>query len=125
VTPCWCSKPTIAAELGVAERTVQYALERLERAGVIRQVPVAPPGRPDPDEPKNRTGWRIYLGYGNDSVRNGPLPSRFLHIAAPTGFALSVETRPQRLTHRRATDSLIALKRPVFSAFSAAFRPLA
>src|SRR5215831_4166436 len=46
------------------------------------------------------------LGYDNDSRQNGPLSSRFLHIARPTGFAFSVETRPQRLTQRRATDSL-------------------
>src|SRR5262249_18713030 len=34
----------------------------------------------------------------------------------------NVETRPQRLTQRRATDPLISVTRPVFSAFSAAFQ---
>ena len=65
------------------------------------------------------------LGYGNDSRQTGPLSSRILHGAHAREFALSVGTRPQRLTQRRATDSLILLTRPVFSAFSATFRSLA
>jgi hypothetical protein len=65
------------------------------------------------------------LGYGNDSRQNGPLSSRILHIIPEDEFAFYVETRPQRLTQRRATVSLISLTRPVFSAFSAAFRSLA
>ena len=35
-------------------------------------------------------------GYGNDSRQNGPLSSRFLHSACPTGFAFYVETRTRR-----------------------------
>jgi hypothetical protein len=64
-------------------------------------------------------------GYGNDSRQTGPLSSRILRIARKSEFAFSVETRPQWLTQRRATDSLISLRRPVFSAFSATFRSLA
>ena len=47
------------------------------------------------------------------------------HRPAGVEFAFSVETRPQRLTQRRADDPLISLTRPAFSAFSAAFRSLA
>ena len=58
---CWCTKKVIARELGISERTVQYRLERLEQAGVIRKVQVSGPHQEDPDEPRNRTGWRIYF----------------------------------------------------------------
>ena len=37
-----------------------------------------------------------YLGYGNDSVRNGPLSSQSLHIVCEAVFAFSVETRTRR-----------------------------
>jgi hypothetical protein len=51
---------------------------------------------------------RMYWGYGNDSLQTGPSSSRFLHIACPTGFAFSVETRPQQLAQRQATTPEIA-----------------
>jgi hypothetical protein len=37
------------------------------------------------------SGDQLDLGYGNDSRQTGPLSSRFLHIACPTWFALSVK----------------------------------
>jgi hypothetical protein len=42
---------------------------------------------------------RVYPGYGNDSVRNGPLSSQNLHMAREAEFAFSVETRTQRCFH--------------------------
>jgi hypothetical protein len=73
---CWCSVPKIAAELGISERTVQYALARLEAAGVIRQVRVAGPNQPDPDEPRNRTGWRVYFLFITERTDLPPGPDR-------------------------------------------------
>ena len=66
--------------------------------------------------PKNR-GNRPRLGSGNDSVRNGPLSSRFLHNDFPGRFAFYLETRTRRLTQRRATNPLRSLTRPVFQPF--------
>jgi hypothetical protein len=43
---------------------------------------------PHPDDIQERRP----LKYGNDSRQNGPLSSRFLHIACTTGFAVYVET---------------------------------
>jgi hypothetical protein len=56
VASCWCAVATIADNLGYSSRTVSRSLGRLEAAGVIdqRRVP-----KPDPDEPRNKTGWRI------------------------------------------------------------------
>jgi pimeloyl-ACP methyl ester carboxylesterase len=45
-------------------------------------------------------GEDVKLGYGNDSRQNGPLSSRVLHNACPTGFAFSVKTRTRRLRGR-------------------------
>ena len=73
---CWCSKQTIARELDISERSVQYALERLAKAGVIHQVQVSGPGQPDPSEPRNRTGWRIYFLFITNRRDLGPGPDR-------------------------------------------------
>ena len=56
-------------------------------------------------------------GYGNDSRQNGPLSSQILHICLAVEFAFYVETRPRRLTRRRATDPLIAHEAGFFSVF--------
>ena len=53
----------------------------------------------------------------------GHWPSVRLGRGGEDGFAFHVETRPQRLTQRRATDPLRSLARPTLSAFSAAFPP--
>lgn len=53
---CWCAKAKLAAEVGRSPRTVQRAFDRLGRAGLIEQRPLA---GADPDDPRNRTGWRI------------------------------------------------------------------
>ena len=73
---CWCSKKKIASELGISERTVQYALERLEKARVICRAQVSGPHQEDPDEPRNRTGWRIYFLFITDRTTFGPGPDR-------------------------------------------------
>jgi hypothetical protein len=72
----WCSKSTIAEKLGCSERTVQRSLERLEQHKVILQVRTGPPGHPDPDEPRNQTGWRIYFLWITARVNLGPGPDR-------------------------------------------------
>lgn len=71
---CWCSKATVAAKIGRCPRTVQRSLDRLGRAGVIEQRRVA---TPDPDDPGNRTGWRIvFLWLAPEGYRPGPGPER-------------------------------------------------
>ena len=66
---CWASVATIAARIPAlqpgrsgqataSERTVQRSLGRLISAGYIRRERVA---NPDPDDPRNRTGWRFYF----------------------------------------------------------------
>jgi len=71
---CWCSKATVAAMCGCSPRTVQRSLDRLGRAGVIEQKRVA---TPDPDDPGNRTGWRIvFLWLTPEGYRPGPGPER-------------------------------------------------
>jgi hypothetical protein len=55
---CWVSKAVLAKRLGITTRTVQRSLRRLGEAGLIRQDWVAVP---DPDEERNRTGWRIFF----------------------------------------------------------------
>lgn len=72
----WCCKTTIAEELKCSERTVQRSLERLGAQRVIRQAEVGPPGTPDPDEPMNKTGWRIYFLWITKRSDFGPEPDR-------------------------------------------------
>jgi len=72
-TSVWCSKQTIADRIGMTTRTVQMSLRRLELHGFIEQVPV---DVPDPDEPSNRTGWRIVLLFMPGARRQGLGPDR-------------------------------------------------
>lgn len=72
----WCCKRTIANELGRSEKTVQRSLDRLGEHGIIRQARVASPGHPDPDEPRNKTGWRIYFMWITTRSDFGPGPDR-------------------------------------------------
>ncbi len=90
----WCAKGTIAAALGRSEKTVQRSLERLGKYGIIRQARVASPGHPDPDEPRNKTGWRIYFLWITARTDFGPAPDRRApegrtKTAPPTGTILS------------------------------------
>lgn len=71
---CWCAKSTIAEKVGCSTRTVQRSLGRLAQAGLIAQEVV---DVPDPDEPRNRTGWRIVLLWlAPADYKPGPGPSR-------------------------------------------------
>lgn len=71
---CWCSKATVAAKLGRSPRTVQRSLFRLGQAGLIEQAPME---SPDPDDPGNRTGWRIvFLWLTPADYRPGSGPVR-------------------------------------------------
>jgi hypothetical protein len=72
----WCCKRTIADQLGRSLKTVQRSLQRLGLHGIIRQVQVASPGQPDPDEPRNKTGWRIYFLWITTRSDFGPAPDR-------------------------------------------------
>jgi hypothetical protein len=90
----WCCKRTIAAELGRSVRTVQRSLERLGLYGIIRQARVASPGQPDPDEPRNKTGWRIYFLWITTRSDFGPAPDRRTpdqrtKMSSPPGTILS------------------------------------
>ncbi len=62
---CWATKDIIARNLQCSARTVQRSLDRLQAAGLIRQAMVSPPGHPDPDDPRNHTGWRIFFPWLN------------------------------------------------------------
>ena len=85
---CWCCKSTIAAELGRSRRTVQRSLSRLATAGLIEQKPIEVP---DPDEPRNGTGWRIvFLWLAPDGYVPGPGPDR-------AGLGVKKGPRPQPL----------------------------
>lgn len=53
---CWCTNRTIASKVGCSVRTIQRAIIRLSKAGLIAQEDL---GGSDPDDPRNRTGWRI------------------------------------------------------------------
>jgi hypothetical protein len=71
---CWTTKATIAAALGVTRRTVQSSLRRLIRTGWIEQVIVE---RPDPDDPRNNTGYRynfLWLTRGYPELPEPPMP---------------------------------------------------
>jgi hypothetical protein len=71
---CWCAKHTLSKEIGRTERTVRSSLRRLGECGLIEQVPVP---KPDPDEPRNRTGWRIvFLWLAPPGRVKGPGPDR-------------------------------------------------
>lgn len=76
---CWTTKKFVARELGITEKTVQRSFLRLgtpvaDEPPLIEQVAVP---KPDPDEPANRTGWRIYLNLTSDTpTGHGPGPDR-------------------------------------------------
>jgi hypothetical protein len=72
-TSVWCSKRTIAARIGVTAKTVQMSFRRLESHGFIRHVAV---GVPDPEEPQNKTGWRIELLFVPGARGQGQGPDR-------------------------------------------------
>lgn len=69
---CWCTKETIAGRIGRCPKTVQRSFHRLQAAGLILQIPVE---TPDPDEPQNRTGWRIVFLWIADPARREQLGS--------------------------------------------------
>lgn len=69
----WVTKAYIAKELGCCPRTVQSSYNRLQANGLIRQHEL---NGPDPDEPRNRTGWRIYFLWLNPSKASLPGPDR-------------------------------------------------
>jgi hypothetical protein len=121
--PVW----KLAELCGRCQRTVWSALRWLVEHGIIRRYWIS--GRKEVENRKGHHGEvgrateiMVELGYGNDSRRTGPLPSRFLHNDAAGRFAFSVETRPQRLRRRGITDPLISPARPAFSAFAGAFQ---
>jgi Helix-turn-helix domain len=55
---CWVSIKKLSRETGKSEATVHRYLASLREAGLIRHVAVP---RPDPDDPRNQTGWRFYF----------------------------------------------------------------
>jgi hypothetical protein len=62
-TSCWTTIGRLAEGIGRSESTIHRSLRRLQSAGLIRHVQIAERGEPDPDEPRNRTGWRFYFAW--------------------------------------------------------------
>ena len=62
-TSCWTTIARLATGIGRSESTVHRSLRRLRAAGLIRHEQIADRGEPDPDEPRNRTGWRFYFAW--------------------------------------------------------------
>lgn len=54
----WCPQRVIMERLGKKERTIRLSYRRLARNGFIRLRPVPVP---DPDDPRNKTGYQIVL----------------------------------------------------------------
>lgn len=88
---CWSTNRVIAGKVGCAVRSVQGSIRRLDRHGFIERVPVP---IPDPDEPANRTGYRIVFlwltpdGYKSDAVvdRRPPAERKVWTRIAPEGM---------------------------------------
>ena len=71
-TSCWTTWSTIASlitsattkrvsqETTLNERTVRRSFYRMRDAGIVRHIKV---DVPDPDEPRNKTGWRIVFAW--------------------------------------------------------------
>jgi len=62
---CWTTVAIISDQTGLSERWVQYSIERLIAAGVIDRRKC---GKIDPDDAKNRTGWRYHFLFATFSV---------------------------------------------------------
>ena len=75
-TSCWTTKAKIADALGVTTKTVQRSYRHLSLAQLISLHEVSPPGCSDPNEPANRTGWRIHFLFVNAVRSNAPGPDR-------------------------------------------------
>jgi hypothetical protein len=66
---CWTSKRHLAKHLGRCERTIWRSLRRLIAAEQICRVRVA---KPDPDDARNRTGWRfVFVGSQESPAAQG------------------------------------------------------
>jgi hypothetical protein len=57
---CWTTIGILQDQTGLSERWVQCSLRRLERAGVVHRKKCP---KPDPDDPRNRTGWRFHFTF--------------------------------------------------------------
>ena len=100
---CWVTKDIIARNLQCSDRTVQRSLRRLEDAGLIRPAVVSPPGHPDPDDPRNRTGWRIHFPWLNPNPSPlGPAPDR------------RTNDRRRKPADARRTETLLSPPPPTF-----------
>ena len=108
----WVKKETIAKALGVSVKTVQRSFRRLEIHGFIAQVRVP---KPDPDQPKNRTGWRIHFLFVELTDTPEPIPATdrrtpserkvWARIGADAEPALSSEKRTTVSSRERTTVS--------------------
>jgi hypothetical protein len=86
----WITKKKIAAELGVSPRTIQSSIKRLIQFRWIDHWPVGPV---DPDDPRNRTGWRFFfLWVLEDGLRSlGDLPAERLPAWAKARMGYSTK----------------------------------
>jgi hypothetical protein len=92
---CWATVSTIAARLPAirpsrggspvaSDRTVQRSLQRLKAAGYIRHQRVS---NPDPDDPRNLTGWRFFFDFVPVQPDAVEPPTEMIADVDPAGFA--------------------------------------
>ncbi len=105
---CWAAVATIAARLPAlrigprgfvvaSHRTVQRSLERLKTAGYIRHQRVA---KPDPDDPRNMTGWRFFFEFAPVAC---PAPSPDSRMPNKSGDALVTQDQREVLEQEQIT----------------------
>lgn len=80
ITSCWITRRVIAKRLNRDEKTIQRSWRRLRNAGFLRLVEIP---APDPDEPRNGTGYRHYFAW-MEAASSGPdRPERVAGTGAP------------------------------------------
>lgn len=101
---CWASVASIASRLpamrtgrggsrSACDRTVQRSIDRLKAEGELRHERVP---KPDPDDPRNRTGWRFYFNWAAPAEPPGEVTK------GPTGV-----TKPGGEVTKESGDSLV------------------
>jgi len=125
---CWAAVSGIASRLpamrkgrsgspSACDRTVQRSIDRLKAEGEIRHERVA---KPDPDDPRNRTGWRFYFnwiappadpGRPPREVTKGPgeVTKRGGEVTKESGDSLVTQERLEVLEQDSTTFNVAAL----------------
>ncbi len=90
---CWASVASIASRLpamragrtgsrSACDRTVQRSIDRLKAEGELRHGRVP---KPDPDDPRNRTGWRFYFNWAAPAEPPGEVTKGPAEVTKPGG----------------------------------------